>query len=411
MSGLPEVMPAAVYQRPGEVGWRNARCPGPAPARCWSRSTTAASADRTSTSCSRAGASRDWSAGHEFTGTIVAAGRRGGRAGRLGETVVGGPSPSAGRCRRCLEGKPSQCEDRRARSSTATTAPSPATSGATRLAPAPARALGPRGRPGRAAGRGPPRHHPVGHGRRATRPWSSAPDPSAPSPSPPWWPGASARSSWSSPASGASSWPATSGPTEVLDPAELETFPPWEPERHLRPGPWTSCSSARARRRPWRPASTSCGGAAPWCWWGPGIEHPTFDPNRFILNELDVTGSFVYDPGGFEQALELLASGAVPDRPAHRARRRAARPASSTPWPAWPRAAIAGKVMVVPGLSEGAEAGPEGGPDDAPLLPVGQSPLQPRGHEPARRPPRREPTGPTSAGSGARSSASTRCRR
>jgi len=31
-----------------------------------------------------------------------------------------------------------------------------------------------------------------------------------------------------------------------------------------------------------------------------------------ILNELEVTGSFVYDADGFEQALALLASGAVP---------------------------------------------------------------------------------------------------
>ena len=33
---------------------------------------------------------------------------------------------------------------------------------------------------------------------------------------------------------------------------------------------------------------------------------PTFDPNRMILNELTVCGSFVYDLGGFERALELL---------------------------------------------------------------------------------------------------------
>ena len=31
-----------------------------------------------------------------------------------------------------------------------------------------------------------------------------------------------------------------------------------------------------------------------------------------ILNELTVTGSFVYDQGGFERALELLASDGFP---------------------------------------------------------------------------------------------------
>ena len=45
---------------------------------------------------------------------------------------------------------------------------------------------------------------------------------------------------------------------------------------------------------------------------GAGIEAPAFDPNRFILNELEICGSFVYDADGFEQALALLASGALP---------------------------------------------------------------------------------------------------
>ena len=30
----------------------------------------------------------------------------------VGELVVGGPGPRCGTCRRCLEGKPSQCENR-----------------------------------------------------------------------------------------------------------------------------------------------------------------------------------------------------------------------------------------------------------------------------------------------------------
>jgi (R,R)-butanediol dehydrogenase/meso-butanediol dehydrogenase/diacetyl reductase len=45
---------------------------------------------------------------------------------------------------------------------------------------------------------------------------------------------------------------------------------------------------------------------------GAGIEAPSFDPNRLILNELTVSGSFVYDAGGFERALELLGSGRLP---------------------------------------------------------------------------------------------------
>lgn len=45
---------------------------------------------------------------------------------------------------------------------------------------------------------------------------------------------------------------------------------------------------------------------------GAGIDPPRFDPNRILLNELVITGSFVYDQGGFEHALELLASGSMP---------------------------------------------------------------------------------------------------
>ncbi len=40
---------------------------------------------------------------------------------------------------------------------------------------------------------------------------------------------------------------------------------------------------------------------------GAGITPPRFDPNRIILNELVITGSFCYDANGFEVALALLA--------------------------------------------------------------------------------------------------------
>lgn len=45
---------------------------------------------------------------------------------------------------------------------------------------------------------------------------------------------------------------------------------------------------------------------------GAGMQPPRFDPNRILLNELVVTGAFNYDPDGFERALAMLASGAVP---------------------------------------------------------------------------------------------------
>jgi (R,R)-butanediol dehydrogenase/meso-butanediol dehydrogenase/diacetyl reductase len=45
---------------------------------------------------------------------------------------------------------------------------------------------------------------------------------------------------------------------------------------------------------------------------GAGIKRPRFDPNRILLNELLVTGAFEYDADGFDHALALLASGALP---------------------------------------------------------------------------------------------------
>lgn len=44
---------------------------------------------------------------------------------------------------------------------------------------------------------------------------------------------------------------------------------------------------------------------------GAGINAPRFDPNRILLNEITITGAFVYDHDGFEQALALLASGRI----------------------------------------------------------------------------------------------------
>ncbi len=46
---------------------------------------------------------------------------------------------------------------------------------------------------------------------------------------------------------------------------------------------------------------------------GAGAARPKFDPNRILLNELVVTGAYVYDHDGFPRALELLASAKLPN--------------------------------------------------------------------------------------------------
>ena len=55
---------------------------------------------------------------------------------------------------------------------------------------------------------------------------------------------------------------------------------------------------------------------------GTGHESPRINHNRMIMLELTPIGAYNYDADGFAPALELLASGALPARPAHRARRR-----------------------------------------------------------------------------------------
>lgn len=45
---------------------------------------------------------------------------------------------------------------------------------------------------------------------------------------------------------------------------------------------------------------------------GAGMKPPRFDSNRILLNEIVVTGAFTYDAGGFDAALELLASDDFP---------------------------------------------------------------------------------------------------
>ena len=45
---------------------------------------------------------------------------------------------------------------------------------------------------------------------------------------------------------------------------------------------------------------------------GTGLDFPRLDTNRIILNELVVTGAYTYNDTGFESALDLIASGALP---------------------------------------------------------------------------------------------------
>jgi threonine dehydrogenase-like Zn-dependent dehydrogenase len=142
----------------------------------------------------------------------------------------------------------------------------------------------------------------------------------------------------------------------VLDPSELDKFPPWEPEHISEHAAHIvlECSGKKAAMETGFHQLKRGGTLA---LVGAGIEHPTFDPNRFILNELHVVGSFIYDRDGFDRALQLLASEGFPtDRLIE---------ADDVPLDRLSDALVglaegryAGKVMVVPRLSDGATVAP-----------------------------------------------------
>jgi (R,R)-butanediol dehydrogenase/meso-butanediol dehydrogenase/diacetyl reductase len=101
------------------------------------------------------------------------------------------------------------------------------------------------------------------------------------------------------------------GATAVVHPDELESYPPWEPER-LSPHAVHVVLECSGHRAAIEAGFNQLLRGGILVMVGAGIEHPTFDINRMILNELTVTGSFVYDLGGFERALELLATPGFP---------------------------------------------------------------------------------------------------
>ncbi len=250
-------------------------------------------------------------AGHEWSGTIAAVGDD--VAGwSVGERVVGGASPRCGTCRRCREGKPSQCENRALMTGDHGDGAFAEyilcrAAGVLRL---------PEGLSGRHAALAEPLSVAL-HGitRSGVVPgdtvmvFGAGPI------------GALSLAALRAmgitdvtvvePHQGRRRLAADLGASAVLDPAELEVFPSWEPERLSSRAVHVvlECSGHRAAieagfhqlRR---------GGILVMV--GAGIDHPTFDINRMILNELTVTGSFVYDLGGFERALELLANDGFP---------------------------------------------------------------------------------------------------
>jgi threonine dehydrogenase-like Zn-dependent dehydrogenase len=359
MVDLPEVMPAAVYRRPGEVVVEERPVPKPG-------------ADEVLVETDHCGICGSdihmlldgWGdkpgliAGHEFSGTIVALGK-GVEDWKVGEMVVGGPSPKCGHCRRCLEGKPSQCENRGGsvadghdgafaryvlvRAVSLLRLPPGLTARQAALAEPLAVALHGITRSGVSVG---DTVMVIGAGpigalsiaalvSRGIGPVIAV-----------------------EPGERRKELAKRLGATEVLDPTDLEVFPPWEPERISGHAAHVvlECSGKKAAMEA---GFHQLGRGGTLALVGAGIEHPTFDPNRFILNELNVVGSFIYDKGGFEAALDLLSSDGFPtellieseDVPLD---------LISDALVGLAEGRYAGKVMVVPRLSQGTAAIPVG---------------------------------------------------
>src|SRR5580658_787081 len=110
---VPPVMDSAVYRSPGDVGVEERPVPVPGPGQVLVEVGY----------CGICGSDlhimiEGWGkpgavGGHEYSGVVAAVGD-GVTAWSVGDAVVGGPSPRCGECRRCREGQPSQCERRSA---------------------------------------------------------------------------------------------------------------------------------------------------------------------------------------------------------------------------------------------------------------------------------------------------------
>ena len=288
----------------------------------------------------------------------------------IGETVVGGSSPKCGRCRRCLEGKPSQCENRQGsivdghdgafaryvlvREASLLRVPPGVTARQAALAEPLAVALHGITRSGAALGDS---VMVIGAGPigalsiAALVAYGIGPVIAV------------------EPGERRKQLAVISAPPRSSIPPTWRRFPPWEPERISDRATHVvlECSGKKEAMEVGFHQLRRGGTLA---LVGAGIEHPAFDPNRFVLNELHVVGSFIYDKGGFERALELLASDGFPtdllieadDVPLDRL---------SDALVGLAEGRYAGKVMVVPRLSDGCRPCVPGSEenDDPPLLP------------------------------------------
>jgi (R,R)-butanediol dehydrogenase / meso-butanediol dehydrogenase / diacetyl reductase len=304
-------MPAAVYRAPGEVPVEQRPVPSPAAGQLLVEVSH----------CGVCGSDihlmvEGWGrpglvGGHEYTGTVVALGD-GVSGWRVGDLVVGGPSPRCGKCRRCVEGKPSQCE-RRGESvegehdgafaryvlvggASAVKVPDGVSLRAAALAEPLAVALHGITRSGLAPGDSAMVFGtgPIGALSIAALVAKGIGPVTAVEPSDKRREIALAL-----------------GADEAVDPSELESYPRWEPSK-ISPRAVDAVLECSGKKAAIELALNQLRRGGRLVMVGAGMDQPSLDPNRVLLNELEICGSFIYDADGFDKALELIASGAIP---------------------------------------------------------------------------------------------------
>jgi (R,R)-butanediol dehydrogenase/meso-butanediol dehydrogenase/diacetyl reductase len=309
-ASLPDEMPVAVYRGAGDVAIESRPRPSPGPGQVLAEVSHCGVCGSDLHMMVEGWGPPGYVGGHEWTGTVAAVGPDVG-TWAVGDHVVGGPSPRCGRCRRCREGRPSQCEERPG----AISDEHQGAFAAYILLDARALVPLPEGLSMRDAALAEPLAVAL-HG--ITRSGLVDGDRALVIGAGPI--GALTIAALAArgitvlavePAPTRAELASRLGAERVLHPDDLQVFPMWEPERtsDLAVDVVLECSGKKVAieagfhqlRRGGRLVMV-----------GAGIEAPSFDPNRMLLNELEVCGSFVYDEDGFERALELLASGRLP---------------------------------------------------------------------------------------------------
>ncbi len=242
--------------------------------------------------------------GHEYSGTIAAVGAAVTRW-RVGQPVVAGPSRRCGECEPCRAGRPSLCLDREdagtggyqgafARYSLThqdevLALPEGLTLREAALAEPLAVALH-----GITQARVEPHHRVIVFGAGPIGALTTA--------------ALVARGVTDltvvEPAASRQALAAAVGATRVVAPDELAE-PGWHPG-HLVGEPYDRALECSGNRAAMEQALGQLGRAGRLVLVGAGINPPRFDSNRIMLNELEITGAFVYDADGFEAALSLL---------------------------------------------------------------------------------------------------------